>query len=530
MQIQVRINEESALRNQRFAFTDRFTLVSELLQNARRAGATSIAIDHDVETRTLSVRDDGRGIDDFQKLLTFNESGWDEPTCDAENPFGVGFSKCLYAASRCIVRSRCRCADLDTASALARTPIDVIETAEAPLDGTRIELHGVDLPDLASRIAPLCAGFPVPVCFNGKPLERPHAPEHLALTATPIGGLHLCGTRDGEHSHDTLVYLQGFCVLRPICHRPERVNVLHLDARQFMARLPDRDKLIDEDRQRRRIDATLRAEWRRVLEDAKHALPHEAFVARFYPAPRGWGHLDLLNDIDVLPAAAFDEICGYPYQEGSGDRDYLRTVAIAPARAAIESGSVKLYSIDSLDENNAGRWMFARATGCLLFNLGGLHHEHWVQAHVRYLDDEPVAVEPLGERVRCTLEGLWIWPDVVLCAAVRVRVGGDSVDITDAGVHHDGVLWIPDDEWSGEPVRQASNFTDENEQFLASDLDADRDALADLIRRLRSIDPKDTLDSLLRELKLERYPVLHGRQFRLSVGTEASGHAVHLAD
>ncbi len=530
MQIQVRINEEGALRNQRFAFTDRFTLVSELLQNARRAGATSIAIDHDAEARTLTVRDDGRGIDDFQKLLTFNESGWDEPICDAEHPFGIGFSKCLYAASRCIVRSRGLCADFDTAAALARTPVDVIGLADAPTEGTQIELHGVDLPELASRIATLCAGFPVPVCFNGKALERPHSPEHLDLATTTVGGLHLCGTRDGEHSHETLVYLQGFCVLRPIYHRPERVNVLHLDARQFMARLPDRDKLIDEDQQRRRIDAALRAEWRRVLEDAKRSLPSDVFVTRFYPALRGWGHLDLLNDIDVLPAAVFDEICGYPYQEGSGDRDYLRTVAVAPARAAIEAGSIKLCSIESIDENNAGRWMFARATGCALFNLGGLHHEHWVQAYVRWLDDEPVTVEPLGERVRRTLEGRWIWPDVVLCTAVRVGVGSDSVDITDAGVHHDGVLFIPDGEWSGEPVRQVSNFTDENEQFLQSDLDADRDALADLIRRLRSVDPKDTLDSLLRELKLERYPVLHGRQFRLSVGTEASGHAVELAD
>lgn len=39
MKIQVRINEEGALRNQRHAFSNRFTLVSELLQNARRAGA-----------------------------------------------------------------------------------------------------------------------------------------------------------------------------------------------------------------------------------------------------------------------------------------------------------------------------------------------------------------------------------------------------------------------------------------------------------------------------------------------------------
>ena len=39
MKVQVRVNERGALRNGRFAFTNKLTLVSELLQNARRAGA-----------------------------------------------------------------------------------------------------------------------------------------------------------------------------------------------------------------------------------------------------------------------------------------------------------------------------------------------------------------------------------------------------------------------------------------------------------------------------------------------------------
>jgi hypothetical protein len=174
MQIQVRINEEGALRNQRFAFTDRFTLVSELLQNARRAGATSIAIDHDAEARTLTVRDNGRGIDDFQKLLTFNESGWDEPTCDAENPFGVGFSKCLYAASRCIVRSRGLCADFDTAAALARTPIDVVESGRSA-DG-RVRRSSCTASTCPSwpRASPRCArASPCRCASTARQLERP---------------------------------------------------------------------------------------------------------------------------------------------------------------------------------------------------------------------------------------------------------------------------------------------------------------------------------------------------------------------
>ena len=93
MKIQVRINEEGALKNQRYAFTDRYTLLSELMQNARRAGASEVRIDYDRRARMLSVLDDGSGIDDFQTLLTFSESGWDSATRDEERPFGVGFSK-----------------------------------------------------------------------------------------------------------------------------------------------------------------------------------------------------------------------------------------------------------------------------------------------------------------------------------------------------------------------------------------------------------------------------------------------------
>ncbi len=71
MQVQVRINEEGALRNQCYAFTDKFTLISELMQNARRAGARRIEIAYDETSGMLRVIDDGCGITDFQKLLTF---------------------------------------------------------------------------------------------------------------------------------------------------------------------------------------------------------------------------------------------------------------------------------------------------------------------------------------------------------------------------------------------------------------------------------------------------------------------------
>lgn len=526
MQIQVRINEDGALRNQRYAFTDRFTLISELLQNARRAGATRIEIDYDAAAQVLRVQDDGCGLADFQKLLSFHESGWDAATAAEERPFGVGFSKCLYAATRCIVTSHHQRVDIDSAAALAKASIDVETVAEAVV-GTRIELHGVDLPDLGKRIETLCQGFMVPVLFNGKPLARRFALANLLAMPSPIGAIHLAGRQDGRHSYDTMVFLQGFCVMKPVYCPLDKVNVVHLDSRQFTARLPDRDKLIDEDVQRKRIDAELKACWRRTLEVAKSELPPERFVESYYGAMRGWGQVDLLNDLDVLPAELFDDIVNYPIQDDN--RGYVRQVAVAPTRQAIESGAMKLVSLDWVGDDNAPRWMLARAKGYLVVDWLGLHLDHWAQRHVRFLEEEAVRVEPVSEQLRVQLEGRWIWPTVILCEAVRIRVGDDVVEITDQGVCHDDVLYIPGGEMSGEPVRQASSFIDENEQFRQSDLDADRDALADLIRRLRSVDPVQTLDSLLRELRLGKYPLLHGKAFQVTVGVGAApGHSVAL--
>ncbi len=519
MQIQVRINEEGALRNQRYAFTDRFTLVSELLQNARRAGATRIEIHYDATVQVLQVLDDGCGLDDFQKLLSFHESGWDAATSIEERPFGVGFSKCLYAATRCIVQSGRQRVDIDTAAALAKTTIDVEQIAETDaVPGTRIELHGVDLPDLGIRIESLCLGFSVDVLFNDQPLSRRFAQARLAMVPSPIGLVHLSGTRDGQHTHDTMVFLQGFCVLKPTWCSSDRVNVVHLDSRQFMARLPDRDKLIDEDVQRKRIDAELKACWRETLEVAKTQLSPERFVETYYAVMRAWGQLELLNDLDALPARVCDAIVDYPVQDDGGRREYVQPVATAPSRDAIEGGAVTLVTLDWVNDDNAARWMLARAKGYLVFDWIGLHADHWAQRHVRFLEDESVQVEAVSELVRTVLEGRWVWPNVILCEAVRIRVG-------------DGDLYIPADECSGAPVRQFSSFTDEHDQFLDSDLDADRDALVDLIRRLRSVDPVQTLYSLLQDLRLGNYPLLHGKTFQLTVGVgSAPGHSIELVD
>jgi hypothetical protein len=396
-QVQVTVNERGALNNGRFSFTHKYTLVSELLQNARRAGATEVRVDYDEKAQTLTVADNGHGIDDFQKLLTLNESGWDAQLVATENAFGIGFSKALYAARRCIVTSRGKRLDFETRQALEQRMLDVADDPAADPATTIARLEGVDLGDLAARIERLVCGFPLPVFFNGKPLDRPYAESALPCTDTPVGKVHLHGHRTGVTAIDTLLVLQGFPVNEPSRWAHEPLDVVHLDPRVFIARLPDRTQLIDAEEQCQRVSAAIKALWRSVLERRKAELSPTEFVDRFFRIARRCGHVDLFDDVPLLPRQVCEEIAGYPIPEGYDGRDYLRRLAAHVDRATIERGEVRLAELDATDAENIGYWMYARARGYVLVHSLGLSEHHWVHPLVRMLQDEPIRVEIIGE-------------------------------------------------------------------------------------------------------------------------------------
>ncbi|PDH69925.1 MAG: hypothetical protein CNE89_00600 [Sphingomonadaceae bacterium MED-G03] len=69
-----------------------YDVLNELFQNARRAGATSIALSTERHGPTvrLSVTDDGIGIDEPAALVTLGHSGWDAEIVRREDPAGMG--------------------------------------------------------------------------------------------------------------------------------------------------------------------------------------------------------------------------------------------------------------------------------------------------------------------------------------------------------------------------------------------------------------------------------------------------------
>ncbi len=68
-------------------------ILNELLQNARRAGATRIDIDLSGGDTAplLTISDNGSGISDPATLLSLGQSDWSSPTTQSEDPAGMGF-------------------------------------------------------------------------------------------------------------------------------------------------------------------------------------------------------------------------------------------------------------------------------------------------------------------------------------------------------------------------------------------------------------------------------------------------------
>ena len=531
-QIAVSINQGRLLAGLRAAHADRSTVLTELLQNARRANASHVAVDYDARARTLTVRDDGVGIDDWQTLFTLGESGWDATPARDEHAFGVGFMTCLYSARRCTVRSRDRIVAFDTAAALQLEPIAV---RPAPFSArTVVTLEGVLLPDLERRVALLASAFPIAVTYNGARLPRPLAVDAKAFVATTVGQVHLAGAEDGRAASSLLLVLQGTVVYGDA--RLDRDgNVVHLDARRFQARLPSHDVLVDETLVLQQVEAVLKAMWRARLDEAKRTLPEDVFVARFFNAAVTWGATDLCADIPLIPGDLFARITGYPTYEGFGPTSCLQPLPGLIPRDQFESGRLQAVMLPGAQKETFAYWMFAQAMEFLVLTRAwGLAEGHWLWEYVRPLDVQPAVVEILGERARATLHGQWVATDVVLCAAYRVHIQDQVAEFTEhamAWCGSDGeeeLVIVPDGEQSGAAVLQCSSYVDADEHRRGELAAQDRDALARLIRRLRAQDPTEAMRALLGELRLENYPCLQGRTFSLQVGGEQGAHAVRL--
>ena len=174
-------------------FPDSLTgIFTELLQNARRAGATRVDINTDTTCVTppnpaencITVTDNGVGIADPAILLSFGDSGWDNTTVKREDPAGMG----ITALSRrgCIVSSTTLKTSpwhvtLSPANFLGEIPANVINTFTTDIQpyphGTAVTFATPEnLPSITAAITDIARYYPLSGALG---IALPYPPAEL---------------------------------------------------------------------------------------------------------------------------------------------------------------------------------------------------------------------------------------------------------------------------------------------------------------------------------------------------------------
>ena len=104
----------------------------------------------------------------------------------------------------------------------------------------------------------LCEAFPVQVSFNGQDILRPLARPDLPWRETPIGRILI---NLEAHRHFWRGFLQGLPIGSHGPYASQQVVQLRDD---MIARLPDRQHLLNEDEDRSRIQSAIDAVLARV--------------------------------------------------------------------------------------------------------------------------------------------------------------------------------------------------------------------------------------------------------------------------
>lgn len=514
------INKTNLLKALQHSFSNCTTVLGELMQNARRAGASKVNFTFDSEQATLSVIDDGCGITDYKTLLTVAESGWDDSVQVTESPFGIGFLSALYACQKFTVVSRCGQLSGTAEHALALQALSIDQSIE--WNGlTQVTLTGFSIENesLEKTLLKLAEGFPIPVYYNGVELPRPASLGVMSglgldFEVSEIGFVHLRSTTDNPgvpQARDFVkVFLQGLPIYHSGVYEPKYdcCHIVHLDSSKFVARVPDRDKLVDETEMVKTLRQVLDRIARKRFLELKGKWLAIDFVDCFEQL-KFWGCVDLLNDIDRVPKQALKMMTGYPVCDTHMFEDFMKTLPHTLTRSEIENGGINIAQIDDyMPSEGAARYLFAWKKDFLLYQ-GNLDPGHWLHSYIRPLSEEALSLEYIGEELRVYFEGVWVTVAVSFYDRFRIVLGDDSVLIDDdacylgeqdshcPGSYLENTVIVPRSVRTADVLMQISNYYDEFDSFQQSAFDEDCEAFAAFLAANTTSDPAEALGRLL---------------------------------
>lgn len=269
-EVRVESDTKTLLQALKATFTKPHSVLGELLQNGRRAGATLIEITATDED--ITVRDNGCGIADPAVLLNIGVSGWDEDTKAADACYGLGFIATLFCCATLEVVSRGQYMHAKTSDLIDCKPVGLTPCDDDGFTSIKLMGHTLGKVDAVTKLlGRIGRGFPIDVHVNGEPLPRDHALDTATWVESPMGW-----TRPQDVLNNvtgTTFYLQGL----PIGVHSSQVDdgrywnrdtrVVHLRSPIVKGRLPERDCVLDPDEVAKLIHSSRKSLARAKLQE-----------------------------------------------------------------------------------------------------------------------------------------------------------------------------------------------------------------------------------------------------------------------
>ncbi|MBJ7223605.1 MULTISPECIES: ATP-binding protein [unclassified Brenneria] len=384
--IHLKTDQNRLIANLRHAFNPS-SMLGELLQNARRAQAEHIHVT--VEGDTLTVSDDGIGMDDLQDLIFIAHSNWCEKLQARENAFGFGALSTLYFADRLSVHSRDLAFTARTEQIISGDSVVVYHKSYRP--GTELRLEGVkpaqagqDLTAwVEQELQRLCEAFPVPIWFNGAEVPRPLTRPGLRWRETSMGKVRI--NLAGRHTQ-WRCFLQGLPIGRMPSYNEHQVVLLPDNT---LAKLPDRQHLLNEAEEHPRIQAAVNEAYRAALVEVKQTLTASEFVEHYAQECLNSPNADLLNDVPFVPRGWFRDWSFEP----AGFRHYWRHYMPNGILAREVVEQLGVWQIENEEDDAPTAEVYLEAAGALLFEEPGLDDGHWLKRLIRTVTPEQVQVK-----------------------------------------------------------------------------------------------------------------------------------------
>ncbi|HCF5435857.1 ATP-binding protein [Pseudomonas putida] len=503
----LKTNQNQLIANLRHAFTPH-SMLGELLQNARRAQASHIEVVAD--GNTLIVSDDGIGIADLQTLIHIADSGWDSALKERENAFGLGVLSTLYFAEHLSVYSGGQAFDAPTAAiirgdAIAVYPITPRAGTEIRLDGVQSLIPALTLQEwVGCQLERLCEAFPVRVSLNGVDIARSLADANLPWRQTSVGRVLLDLAANPTQWR---CFLQGLPIGTAPTLSKHQIVLLRDD---MIARLPDRQRLLNEEVDHPRIQAAVREAYRQALLETKQRLAGSEFVERYAEICLSSSNADLLNDVPFAPHAWFrnwkSDPAGYRYIWCHHPGNDIS------ARAALEETGVWLIDGDGNDELALETYLQARQA--FLLEEHRLDENHWLKHMLK-------TVRPGQERVRYgTILHSESWLplseciELVLVDTLIISVESTSGEYPVDAVRKGNILYLTSK--AGSVTKLVSDYIFDD-RYSEDREDEDAQTIATFVAVGCSQDPGSVLKALLPDtLRYGTQPKLAGAVVQLT--------------